>query len=111
MSTRKGVAYIVTPRNEMSSNRPVIEVILRSTDPATQRIIQSDILQAQLVRKPLDSDPTRWEIAVYIPVDGPQPAMGDAVEWDGEHVWWTRDGAQVRVRKVGYEFDPDAPLH
>ena len=50
-------------------------------------------------------------VAFYVPVDGMQPMVGDVIEWGTNHVDVTPvHGVPFRVHKIGYDFDPDAPL-
>lgn len=42
-----------------------------------------------------------------VPLDTPYPDTGDAIEWDTGHAYWRGEV----LRKIGYSFDPDAPLH
>lgn len=54
--------------------------------------------------------PDRGNSAFYLP-DVPAgtryPATGDHIEWDTGHAFWNG----LQLRKLGYSFDPDAPIH
>jgi hypothetical protein len=50
-------------------------------------------------------------VAFYVPADRMQPVAGDDLAWGTNHVDVTRaDGPTFRLHKIGYDFDPDAPL-
>jgi hypothetical protein len=85
MAVRRGIAGSVFASSEMSTGRAVTEVMVSLGKGYT---------------------------AFYIAPDGPQPKMGDALEWGTNHVTVRRpDGETFTVRKIGYDFDPMAPLH
>lgn len=54
--------------------------------------------------------PERVERAFYLHPDSPLPAECEPITWGDQHAWYEVDGRQVEARKVGYNFDPDAPL-
>ena len=86
MSTRKGKAVMAFPTQQLDGTRAVTEVIAR-TDAGE-------------------------EIAFYIDRASAAPAFGDDLEWGTHHVTVTRPGgAQITLAKIGYDFDPNAPLH
>ena len=48
----------------------------------------------------------------YVPRSGPLPANGVTVSWGTNHVEWMDGAGDVqRVHKIGWDFDPYAPLH
>jgi len=56
----------------------------------------------------IDTDlPNRAERAFYVEPDTPAPVTGDFVQWGRRKALI----GQRWVRKIGYSFDPDAPLH
>ncbi|MGY2732409.1 hypothetical protein [Sphingomonas sp. UYP23] len=107
MSVRKGKAWSVFPTQQRDSTRAVTQVIVRPTDPDTLRYTNDLIAQSAAIVPAFAPDP---EVAFYLPADGPQPAPDTGLEWDGGHVWWMQNGAPCRVRKIGTDFWPDAPL-
>jgi hypothetical protein len=44
---------------------------------------------------------------IYVDPVCPGPKTGDPVSWDGGSAWV----GGVRYRRLGYEFNPDAPLN
>uniref|UniRef100_UPI0035CB643A hypothetical protein n=1 Tax=uncultured Sphingomonas sp. TaxID=158754 RepID=UPI0035CB643A len=109
MSTHKGKAWSVFPTQERDSTRAVTQVIVRPTDPDTVRYAKDLIAQQQLVVPAFVPD---TEIAFYVPAEGPQPVYGDDLEWGAHHVDVTRvEGSKFMLRKIGCDFDPNAPIH
>ena len=45
--------------------------------------------------------------AVWIPLSGPSPAIGEVFEWGPHHAWW--GDPVVKVGKIDNEFDPADP--
>lgn len=85
MALRKGKAFSVFPTQQMNGTRSLTEVTVRLGDK---------------------------EVAFYVSADGLQPAYGDDLEWGTHHVDVTRaDGSRFTLRKIGYDFDPNAPIH
>lgn len=59
-----------------------------------------------------DEHPPTSKVAFFVPAEGRQPAPGDALSWGTNHVDCTPPGAATfRLHKIGFDFDPDAPLH
>lgn len=85
MSTRKGKAVMAFPTQQMDGTGAVTEVIAR-TDAGE-------------------------EIAFYIDQASAKPDPGDALEWGTYHVTVRRPGGdQITLAKIGYDFDPNAPI-
>jgi hypothetical protein len=68
-----------------------------SVDRASQRDTGNGVIQLATENP---------HLSLQIPANGPHPAIGDAISWTTQHVEW----AGHRVRKLGYEIDPYAPL-
>ena len=54
----------------------------------------------------LTTDAPVKECAIFIAPQDPLPAIGDEIRWTTGHVYW----AGRKLRKLGYAFDPNAPL-
>lgn len=89
---RRGTVIQAAPVSIPNSGRPAIRLLIGAPYEAAGE------------RAPMTG--------LYIAPGGPSPADGDLVEWSATHVFWHRpDGGVVRLRKLDYAFNPDAPLH
>ncbi|WP_242095402.1 hypothetical protein [Sphingomonas sp. CROZ-RG-20F-R02-07] len=85
---RTGIAWLVSGASVPDTNQPATKVQVLTGATETSKV------------------------AFFVPEDGPQIAEGDSLSWGTNHVDVRRpDGSTFTLHKLGYDFDPDAPIH